>query len=136
MVPSSLRSWFVVHFILDIAFALPLLIAPVAFLSLFGWTHVDPVTTRVVGAALVGIGGESLLGRNADLSTFRTMLRLKVLWSGTANVGFLLSILEGGAPWGTWLFLGIFVPFSALWIAYSVRLAKIAAGASKGSAAV
>jgi len=135
-VPSSLRSWFVVHFIADIAFALPLLIAPSAFLPLFGWTHVDPVTTRLVGAALVGIGGESLLGRNADLASFRTMLRLKVLWSGTANVGFLLSILEGGAPWGTWLFLGIFVPFSALWIAYSVRLAKIAAGASKGSAAV
>jgi hypothetical protein len=136
MVPSSLRSWFVVHFIADIAFAIPLLIAPAAFLSLFGWTHVDPVATRLVGAALVGIGGESLLGRNADLPTFRTMLRLKVLWSGTANVGLLLSILEGGAPWGTWLFLGIFLPFSALWIAYSVRLAKIAAGTSKGSAAV
>jgi hypothetical protein len=129
MVPNSLRSWFVVHFIADIAFALPLLIAPSAFLPLFGWTHVDPVTTRLVGAALVGIGGESLLGRNADLPTFRTMLRLKVLWSVTANVGFLASIAEGGAPWGTWLFLGIFMGFSALWIAYSLRLAKIAAGA-------
>ena len=135
-VPKSLRSWFVVHFVADIAFALPLLIAPSAFLPLFGWTHVDPVTTRLVGAALVGIGGESLLGRNADLASFRTMLRLKVLWSLTANAGFILSILQGGAPWGTWLFLGIFTAFSALWITYSVKLSKIAAGSSKAAPAL
>jgi hypothetical protein len=132
MVPKSLRSWFVVHFIADIAFALPLLFAPAAFLPLFGWTHVDPVTTRLVGAALVGIGGESLLGRNADLASFRTMLRLKVLWSLTAIAGFILSLAQGGAPWGTWLFLAIFVGFSSLWTFYSIKLSKIAAEPATG----
>lgn len=125
MVPSSLRKWFVVHFIADILFAIPLIIAPEMLLKPLGWTVVDPVVSRVVGAALVGIGGESLLGRNADLESFRTMLRLKVLWSGTVIVGLIISLLQG-APWGTWGFLAIFVAFSGLWMYWARRLGKIA----------
>ncbi len=124
MVPPSLRFWFVVHFIADILFAIPLLIAPEILLRPLGWTVVDPVVSRVVGAALVGIGGESLLGRNADLASFRTMLRLKILWSGTAIVGFVISLAQG-APWGTWGFLAIFMAFSGLWTYWALRLGKI-----------
>jgi len=129
MVPPALRTWFVVHFVADIAFALPLLFFPEPFLRLFGWEAVDPVTSRLVGAALVGIGGESLLGRGADLPSFRTMLRLKILWSGTAVLGFVLSIVQG-APWGAKLFLGIFVAFAGLWNYWARRLASISASPS------
>ena len=61
MVPKNLRTWFVIHFIADYAFGLPMLIAPVWTMTLFGWIIIDPATTRLVGAALLGIGGESLL---------------------------------------------------------------------------
>ncbi|HEU4368157.1 MAG TPA: hypothetical protein VFV05_08035, partial [Methylomirabilota bacterium] len=60
---------------------------------------VDPVATRLVGAALVAIGGQSLIGRDDDVAAFRAMLNLKILWSLSA-VG----------------------AFSSLWIAYRVRL--------------
>jgi len=120
-VPPALRRWFVVHFFADILFAMPLLVAPRATLGLFGWPAVDPVATRLVAAALVGIGVESLLGRSASRDSFKTMLRLKVLWSVTANVGIAWSIAEG-APWGAWLFQGIFLAFSALWIRYALLL--------------
>ena len=125
MVPPLLRTFFVIHFVADMVFAIPLFVAPEAFLTMFGWSVVDPVTCRLVGAALVGIGGESWFGRNADLPSFRTMLRLKVLWSGSAIVGFVASLAEG-APWGAWLFLGLFAAFSALWTTYAVRLSRIA----------
>lgn len=134
MVPRALRTWFVIHFAADILFAVPLLFFPELFLGLFGWTTVDPVTTRLVGAALVGIGGESLLGRSAELSVYRTMLRLKILWSLAAVLGFILSIAHG-APWGTWLFLGIFASFSLLWMYWAGRLSALAKDASKGAAA-
>ena len=103
-VPAALRMWFVVHFAADVVFALPMLLAPVWFLGLFGWTDVDPVATRLVAAALFGIGIESLLGRNQGLEAFSGMLDLKIIWSTSAILGFVLSILEG-APWGTWIFL-------------------------------
>ena len=121
MVPKVLRTWFVVHFVADIVFAIPLLLVPGWFLGLLGWPAVDPITARLVGAALVGIGVESLLGRNAPPESFRTMLRLKILWSGTATLGILASMLEGGPVMG-WAFLGIFGGFNMLWTYWYRRL--------------
>jgi len=121
MVPKSLRTWFVIHFIADYLFGLPLLIAPVWTMTLFGWSTIDPATTRLVGAALLGIGGESLLMRNASLETYRAMLTLKIIWSLSANLGILLSIRDGAPPMA-WGILVIFVGFSALWISYRLKL--------------
>jgi len=122
-VPAALRRWFVVHFIADMLFALPLIFAPTAFLSLLGWEVIDPFTARLVGAALVGIGTESLLGRNASAQSFLTMLRLKLLWSSTAALGIFLSMLDG-APILGWGIFGIFVTFNALWAYWYARLKK------------
>ena len=124
-VPRALRTWFVIHFLLDLAFAVPLIVAPVFTLTLFGWTTIDPFTTRLVGAALVGIGVESLLGRHAPVASYHTMLRLKILWSVTANVGIAWSILEGLHAWGAFVVQGIFLAFSVLWIYWAARLRRM-----------
>lgn len=80
MVPRSLRLWFVVHFYADVFAAVPLFLAPRTVQGWLGWTAVDPLATRLVAAALFGIGIESYLARNASLETFRGMLNLKVIW--------------------------------------------------------
>jgi hypothetical protein len=107
----------VVHFVADLIFALPLLLAPVTFLGGLGWPAVDPISARLVGAALMGIGVQSLLGRQESAEVFRAMLNLKIIWSGTASLGILVSMLQGGPLLG-WGFLGIFVAFNGLWIHY------------------
>ena len=122
MVPQALRTWFVIHFVADWIFAIPLFVAPRWFLGQLGWTEVDPVSARLVAAALFGIGTESLIGRNADAPTFRTMLELKIIWSATASVGLLWSVLDG-APVMTWGFLAVFVTFNGLWVYWRWRLA-------------
>ena len=127
-VPSSLRKWFVAHFVIDLVFAVPLLLFPVQTLQLFGWTTVDPLATRLVGAALVGIGVESYLGRDGSVESYQTMLRLKILWSLSANFGIALTIAQG-APIMAWLFLALFVGFSGLWIYYKIRLGKLLSSA-------
>lgn len=121
MIPKSLRTWFVIHFIADYLFGLPLLIAPVWTLTLFGWDHVDPAITRLVGAALLGIGGESLLSRKAGRETYQAMLNLKIIWSLSAIFGISISIAQG-SPAMSWGFLTIFVVFSAIWITYRYQL--------------
>ena len=60
-IPASLRVWFLIHFIVDILFAVPLIIAPYWFLKFLGLDIVDPLTARLVGAALIGIGTTSLI---------------------------------------------------------------------------
>ncbi len=116
-VPVRLRWWFVVHFAVDLLFAIPLLLVPVFTLETFGWSTVDPLASRLVGAALIGIGVESFLGRNGSVESFRTMLRLKILWSVSASFGIALSIVQG-APALAWGFLAVFAGFSAVWMYY------------------
>ncbi len=118
---KSLRRWFVFHFVADIVFAVPLFVAPRALLGLLGWPCVDPLASRLVAAALFGIGVQSLLGRNGGLEEFRAMLSLKVIWSAFATTGLLWSVLDGGPPAG-WLFVAIFAGFNGVWSFYRWKL--------------
>lgn len=93
-VPQALRNWFLVHFIIDIVFAIPLMFIPVLFLGSLGWQVVDPVAARLVAAALFGIGLESLLCYKAPVETYRSMLNLKIIWSTGAVAGLIISILQ------------------------------------------
>jgi len=120
-VPASLRRWFVIHFAVDLAFAVPLILVPAYTMHLLGWTTVEPVATRLVGAALAAIGLQSLLGRHHSVEAFRTMLGLKCLWSGVAIVGLALSLAEGAPPFA-WALLGIFIAFAMVWNYYRLRL--------------
>jgi hypothetical protein len=120
-VPASLRTWFVVHFAADMLFGLPLLLFPRWLLPFLGWTTYDPLTSRMVGAALMGIGLESLLGRNASVETFRAMLTLKIIWASSAIFAIAAALLEGAPPI-TWAFLGIFAVFWCVWVYYCVKL--------------
>jgi hypothetical protein len=111
MIPKSLRTWFVIHFAADMVTGVPLLVAPVAFLSALGWTTVDPFAARMVGAALMGIGIESYLGRNAGVKAYRGMLNLKIIWSGAAILGLVVTMVSIDGPWTVWLVVAIFCVF-------------------------
>ena len=122
MVPRSLRIWFMIHFVIDFAFAIPLLLAPVWFLTLFSFDHPDPFTARLVGAALLGIGGESLLGWEGSPEAFRAMLNLKIIWSLAAIGGIILTLIFSGGPVMAYIILLLFACFSGLWIYYRFLL--------------
>lgn len=92
-------------------------------MGLFGWEVVDPLTTRLVASALMGIGLESYLCRNAGVDVYRTMLKLKIFWSVAANIAIAIAIIQG-APKGAWIFQAIFLPFSAVWIYWHLNLQK------------
>ena len=123
MVPRSLRTWFQIHFIVDMIVGLPLLFAPVFMLEIFSMNAGPAFAYRVIGAAFMGIGWESLLGRNGGIEQFRGMLRLKLIWSSTAALGMSWGILNGEAPPVAWLFVAIFAVFFLVWAYYARRLA-------------
>ncbi|MGD8406952.1 MAG: hypothetical protein PVJ21_25055 [Anaerolineales bacterium] len=122
-VPNGLRTWFVVHFVVDVLFAIPLLFFPQMLLDLFNWRTYDPIMTRLVGAALMGIGVESLLGRNASADTFRAMLNLKVIWASSALIAIGIGIAEGVAS-TAWSLFTIFFVFWCVWVYYHVNLGR------------
>ena len=124
-VPTSLRIHFMIHFLIDVIFAVPLFFFPARFLDFVGWPYpADPVAARLVAAALFGIGIESLICSRRTHDSFVTMLNLKIVWSFSAVCGFFISIAELSwkAPPFLWVVLGIFVGFNVLWAYWRIRL--------------
>ncbi len=124
-VPRTLRAWFVAHALVNLAAALPLLAAPELVLRRLGWTCVDPVSARLVGAALLAIGGQSFLGRDAGVDVYRAMLRLKLVWSFAAAVSLFVGI-GAGAPPAAWALLSIFIGFAGVWLHHAIRFRQLA----------
>ncbi len=122
--PGGLRVWFSIHFAVDFLFAIPMMFFPVWSLELFGFQDINTLTTRLVAAALFGIGGISLLVRNETVEVFKTMLVLKLVWSFTAVLGIVLTIIEGG-PVSLYLFLTVFFAFFWLWLYYRWRIGYV-----------
>ena len=124
-VPERLKRWFVVHCIIDLVFAVPLFLSPAWFLDLLGWPAVDPLASRLVAAALFGIGLESYFGRNGSRSQYAGMLRLKIIWSAAASLGILWTLLQMAAPPITgWLLLAVFAGFNVLWVYWYRKLSS------------
>ena len=123
---KQLSFWFTVHFVFDIISAAVIFAAPEYFMNLIGWTEIDPIATRLVAAALFGIGIESLLGRKSSLQVFRNMLRLKVIWSFSAVAGILLSLIQNaqGRPIAAFILLAVFTAFHILWDVFLIRTGK------------
>jgi len=126
-IPSALKRWFIVHFIADTLFAVPLFIAPVFLLDLLGWKSIDPLMARMVAAALFGIGTESLLCIKLGKDAFIAMLNLKIIWSFAAITGFIIGLsqgLFGNTLVGIGLLI-IFGAFNILWIYWRLYFKKL-----------
>lgn len=113
-IPTGLRHWFITHFVIDMIFAIPLILFPTWLLSTLGFETTNLLLARLVGAALVGIGGTSLIMHKKDISAYVTMLQLKLLWSGTAIIAIILSLRDENVI-TLWFLLAIFVIFSLIW---------------------
>jgi hypothetical protein len=109
------------HFFADYVFAIPLFLMPTGFLTWLGWPAVDPLAARLVAAALMGVGGASLIARHEGPETYRALLKLKILWGAAAMVGLLLSLAEGASRFAVVAF-AFFAIFVAAWTYYLKKL--------------
>ena len=120
-VPNALRTWFKIHFLVDMIFAMPLFLAPVWVLSQFGLTTIDAVTPRLVASAMFAIGGTSLYAHKKGAEVFDTLLTLKIIWSSLAIIALLIALYEG-APKSIWGPTLTFVFFCCLWVYYKRKI--------------
>ena len=120
-VPTMLRKWLVFHFYFDYAVAIPIFIGAEQIPVFFPEYPLDTVALRIVAAALFGIGYSSLQASELDYPSMVKKLRWAVIWSGTAWLGILISLLNGGHPLN-WPFFIVFILFNALWSYYAYKL--------------
>jgi hypothetical protein len=104
-------------------FALPLLLFPEQFLALLNWEPIDPFMSRLVGAALMGIGFGGFVNRNVSVEAYVVMLNMKIIWSISAIMLILITMISGGPVFG-WFILFLFMIFAVVWIRYRVQLTR------------
>src|SRR5258708_28213584 len=97
-VPPTLRTWFVVHAALALGAGVPLLCAPEWALSGLGWPNVDPVTSRLLGAALIAVGTQAYRLRAAGVEVYRALVGFNVVWSLGAVLALFAAIGRGAPP--------------------------------------
>tara|TARA_A100001015_G_C14615970_1_gene566048 strand:+ start:107 stop:532 length:426 start_codon:yes stop_codon:yes gene_type:complete len=120
-VPIMLRKWLVFHFYFDYAVAIPIFFGAEQIAIYFPEYPLDTVALRIVAAALFGIGFSSLQASSLDYDNMVKKLRWAVIWSGTAWIGVLISLVNDGHPLN-WPVFFTFVLFNFLWTYYAVKL--------------
>lgn len=116
-----LRKWLVFHFYFDYAVAIPIFFGAEQIAVYFPEYPLDTVALRIVAAALFGIGFSSLQASSLDYDNMVKKLRWAVIWSGTAWIGVLISLVNDGHPLN-WPVFFTFVLFNFLWTYYAVKL--------------
>lgn len=114
---KSLKYTFLVHVVVAAIFGLPMLIIPGGFLEIFDWRPIDPLITRVTGAALLGFAWASYRGwRSAGFDQVRLIVEAEALFCVLAAVGLGRHLLVGSWPWYVWMIFIIYAIFAAAWI--------------------
>lgn len=112
-----LKITLIIHIIFAVLFGVPLLGMPGRFLGWLGWAPVDPLLSRMFGAALLGLGW--LDYRTLRLNSrpaAQPLIEAGILLCGLASVGLAWNMLGAGWPWYVWAVLGTFIAFTLLWV--------------------
>jgi hypothetical protein len=137
-ISKGLRNLFFVHAIVGAIFGIPLFLFPGRFLTLVGWrpewvelpplelglsipgtTFVDPVTTRLLGAAMIALAFSSLLGwRASDWSELRYLVALEAIFCVLGVIGILIPLPRLGWTMPTigWVTMILLAIFAMAWV--------------------
>ena len=116
---QSTRYTFLIHAIIAALFGIPMLIIPGEFLPLFGWTDdvIDPLVSRVLGAAIIAMAWSSYRGwRATDWEQVNIVIEAEAMFAVLAAIGMLRHLIGYSWPTGVWLIFGLFVVFAIAWI--------------------
>lgn len=117
MMSGGLKTTFLVHFVVALAFGLLLFLAPPLWGSLAGYEASDPTLARVLGAALLGLAVSSWLGYRADRwDTVRIVVAMEIVFDVLAALAVLYGMYFEGMPVFGWVVFAIYAVFAVAWI--------------------
>ena len=121
---KGLKTLFGVHAVVALLFGAPLLVAPGRVLLWLGWVPIDPIVSRVLGAALLALAWSSFRGwqtlrlRSAQVAF---LVEMEAVFAVLGCVGLLRHLLFGHWPLVPWLVFAVLAVFAVAWIAFLVR---------------
>ena len=113
----SLKVIFLIHAIVSAVLGVLFLVIPGRFLGLFGWLPIDPIISRLLGAALLALAWGSFRGwRAAEKAQVAILIELEAVFCVLASLGMLRHLLVASYPWYVWLLLAGFLAWAIVWI--------------------
>ena len=121
---KTLRTTFLVHAILALVLGVPLLILPGQFLGeMLRWKPMDPLISRLLGAALLAFAWGSLRGWQAtDRAQIRTLLEIEAVFTVLGSIGILRHLLISSYPLVVWVAFFMLVVFAIIWIVFLIKI--------------
>lgn len=120
--PKSLRYTFAVHIPVAAVVGALLLFMPGRFLGWLGWEPIDPIASRLLGAAFLAFAWGSYRGwRATEWAQVAILVEVQAILDVLACLGLLRHLLVGHWPVVPWAFFGLFLAFALAWIAALAR---------------
>lgn len=117
-----LKILFPVHMVVAAILGVLFLVIPGRFLGWFGWAPVDPLLTRVLGAALLGLAWGSFRGwRSDNPAQARVLIELDAVFCTVGALGLLRHLVIANYPYYVWLLFGGLALFAIAWIVALVK---------------
>jgi hypothetical protein len=105
---KSLKYTFLIHVVVSLIFGAALLLAPGRFLGLFGWAPIDPLLSRLLGAALLALAWSSYRGWGASsYEQVSVLVEMEVIFTVFGSVGLLRHLLKAWYPWYVWFVFAV-----------------------------
>jgi putative effector of murein hydrolase len=119
---KSLKVIFLVHAVVSALLGVLFLVIPGRFLGWFGWAPIDPIISRLLGAALIALAWSSYRGwRAAERAQVAILIELEAVFCVLASLGMLRHLVMGSWPWYAWLLFAGFAGFAVAWLYALVR---------------
>ena len=119
---NTTRITFALHAFVAFVLGLPLLLAPGRALDVIEWAPIDPILTRMLGAALLALAWSSFRGWRAEAwDQVDYLVELEIIFTVLSAVGIIRHLLVATYPWYIWTLLVILVLFAIAWIVALVK---------------
>jgi len=119
---GTLKVVFLIHAIVAALFGIVLLIVPGRVQLLVGWSPIDPVVSRVLGAALLALAWSSSRGWQATArAQVAFLVEMETVFTVLGCIGLLRHLLFLPTPGFAWVMFIILAAFAIAWIVFLVR---------------
>lgn len=118
----GLKITFLIHAVVSFVFGLLLLLIPGRFLLTISWAPIDPIASRMLGAALLALAWASFRGWQAtEKLQVAILIELEAVFTVLVCVGLLRHLLVANWPLMVWLLFAVFVVWAIVWVFWLVR---------------
>jgi len=113
---KSLKYTFLIHVVVSLIFGAALLLAPGRTLGLFGWAPIDPLISRLLGAALLALAWSSYRGWGASsYEQVSVLVEMEVIFTMFGSLGLLRHLIKAWYPWYVWFVFAVLLVFAIAW---------------------